>query len=73
MHSARFNVSKVGPVISCSTPVITRFKFEVLVHNNPNALLIRLNMDHTDVMPDKPGLILVVSEEMMTVVMELKS
>jgi NAD-dependent SIR2 family protein deacetylase len=59
--------------VGYNTPGIIRYPFENMVHNNPYALLIRLNRDHPDVMPENLGSTISFNENMTTVINDLRS
>lgn len=57
--------------VGYNTPGIIRYAFEEMVHNNPNALLIRLNKDHPDGLPENPGATISFNEDMTNVINDL--
>ncbi len=57
--------------VGYNTPGIIRFPFEAMVRNNPNALLIRLNRDHMNGMPENLGSTISFNEEMTRVINDL--
>ncbi len=59
--------------VGFNTPGIIRYPFEAMVHNNPDALLIRLNKDHLNGMPDNHGSTISFNEDMHDVINDLIS
>jgi NAD-dependent SIR2 family protein deacetylase len=57
--------------VGYNTPGIIRYPFEAMVHNNPNALLIRLNRDHTEGLPENLESTISFSEDMTGVINDL--
>jgi len=58
--------------VGFNTPGIIRFPFETMVYNNPDALLIRINSDHLNGMPENLGSTISFSEDMTEVIMDIK-
>jgi NAD-dependent SIR2 family protein deacetylase len=58
--------------VGYNTPGIIRYPFEAMVHNNPHALLIRLNRDHMNGITENIGSTISFSEDMTTVLGGLK-
>lgn len=58
--------------VGYNTPGIIRFPFETTVHNNPDALLIRLNRDHLDGMAENLGSTISFDEDMTEVIDDLR-
>jgi NAD-dependent SIR2 family protein deacetylase len=56
-----------------NTPGIIRFPFEAMVRNNPNALLIRLNRDHTNGMSENLESTISFDEDMTTIINEIRN
>jgi NAD-dependent SIR2 family protein deacetylase len=54
--------------VGFNTPGIIRLPFEEMVHNNPEALLIRLNRDHLKGMPENQGSTITFYEDMAAVI-----
>jgi NAD-dependent SIR2 family protein deacetylase len=59
--------------VGFNTPGIIRFPFEAMVRTNQNALLIRLNKDHMDGMPENKGSTISFDEDIRTVIRDLKN
>jgi NAD-dependent SIR2 family protein deacetylase len=59
--------------VGYNTPGIIRFPFEAMVHNNSNALLIRLNRDHLKGMPENQGSTITFYEDMTTVIDDIRN
>lgn len=59
--------------VGYNTPGIIRFPFEAMVHNNPDALLVRLNRDHLDGLPENLGSTISFDEDMTTVVNDIRN
>ena len=59
--------------VGYNTPGIIRYPFEAMVHNNPNALLIRLNRDHTKGVSENTESTISFDEDMTTVINDLKN
>ena len=59
--------------VGYNTRGIIRFPFEAMVHNNPNALLIRLNMDHLNGMPENLGSTISFNEDMTTIINDIRN
>jgi NAD-dependent SIR2 family protein deacetylase len=59
--------------VGFNTPGIIRFPFETMVYNNPDALLIRLNSDHLNGMPENLGSTISFSEDMTEVIMDMRN
>jgi len=58
--------------VGFNTPGIIRFPFETMVYNNSHAVLIRLNSDHLNGMPENLGSTISFSEDMTEVIMDIK-
>jgi NAD-dependent SIR2 family protein deacetylase len=58
--------------VGYNTPGIIRFPFESMVRNNPNALLIRLNRDHTKGMSENTESTISFNEDMTTVINDIR-
>jgi NAD-dependent SIR2 family protein deacetylase len=58
--------------VGFNTPGIIRFPFEAMVRTNQKAMLIRLNKDHMDGMPENQGSTISFDEDMTTVINDLK-
>lgn len=56
-----------------NTPGIIRFPFEEMFRNNPNALLIRLNRDHMNVISETLGSTISFDEDMTTVINDIRN
>ena len=50
--------------VGYNTPGIIRFPFESMVHDNPDALLIRINRDHVYGIPENLGSTISFNEDM---------
>jgi NAD-dependent SIR2 family protein deacetylase len=59
--------------VGFNTPGIIRYPFETMVHNNPNAMLIRINRDHPNGMSENLESIISFSELMTAVINEIKA
>jgi NAD-dependent SIR2 family protein deacetylase len=59
--------------VGYNTPGIIRFPFEAMVSNNQNALLLRLNKDHMDGIPENHGSTISFDEDMTTIINDLKN
>ncbi len=57
--------------VGFNTPGIIRFPFETMVNDNPDALLIRLNRDNPDGMPENHGSTISFAEDMTTVINDI--
>ena len=57
--------------VGYNTPGIIRYPFETMVHKNANALLIRLNRDHLNGMPENLGSTITFREDMTTVINDI--
>jgi NAD-dependent SIR2 family protein deacetylase len=58
--------------VGYNTPGIIRFPFEAMVHNNPNALLIRLNRYHINGMSENLGSTISFDEDMTTIINDIR-
>jgi NAD-dependent SIR2 family protein deacetylase len=59
--------------VGFNTPGIIRFPFEAMIRNNHNAILLRLNKDHMDGLPENQGSTISFDEDMTTVINDLKN
>jgi|WetSurSiteA1Bulk_404760.scaffolds.fasta_scaffold00386_8 NAD-dependent SIR2 family protein deacetylase len=59
--------------VGYNTPGIIRFPFEAMVRNNPNALLIRLNRNHTEGMSENLGSTISFNEDMKSVIGDVRN
>ena len=59
--------------VGYNTPGIIRYPFEAMVRNNPNALLIRINRDHTEGMSENLGSTISFDEDMTTIINEIRN
>jgi NAD-dependent SIR2 family protein deacetylase len=59
--------------VGYNTPGIIRLPFEDMVRRNPNAILLRLNRDHPDGMPENPGSTISFNEDMTTVINDIRN
>ena len=59
--------------VGYNTPGIVRFPFEIMVNNNPKALLIRINRDHLNGMPENLGSTISFNEDMTTVINDIRN
>ena len=59
--------------VGYNTPGIIRYPFEAMVHNNPNALLVRLNRDHTKGMSENTESTISFNEDMTTIINEIRN
>ncbi|HEX2976681.1 MAG TPA: Sir2 silent information regulator family NAD-dependent deacetylase [Bacteroidales bacterium] len=59
--------------VGFNTPGIIRYPFEVMVHNNPDALLIRINRDHPEGSFENSGSTITFNEDMTRVINDLRS
>ena len=59
--------------VGYNTPGIIRYPFESLVYNNPDALLIRINRDHTEGMSENLGSTISFDEDMTTIINEIRN
>ena len=59
--------------VGYNTPGIIKFPFEAMVRNNPNALLIRLNRDHTNGMSENLESTISFDEDMTTIIIEIRN
>jgi NAD-dependent SIR2 family protein deacetylase len=59
--------------VGYNTPGIIRFPFEAMVRNNPNALFIRLNRDHTKGMSENIESTISFDEDMTTIINEIRN
>jgi NAD-dependent SIR2 family protein deacetylase len=59
--------------VGYNTPGIIRFPFEAMVRNNPNALFIRLNRDHTKGMSENVESTISFDEDMTTIINEIRN
>ncbi|MDO9339896.1 MAG: Sir2 family NAD-dependent protein deacetylase [Bacteroidales bacterium] len=59
--------------VGYNTPGIIRFPFETMVHNNPNALLIRVNRDHPNGMTENLGSTISFNEDMTAVIDDFRN
>lgn len=59
--------------VGYNTPGIIRYPFEAMVRNNPNALLIRINRDHPDGMPENLGSTISFNEDMAKVTNDIRN
>lgn len=57
--------------VGYNTPGIIKFPFEKMVHNNPDALLIRLNRDHLDGMAENLGSTISFDEDMTEIINDI--
>jgi len=57
--------------VGYNTPGIIRHPFEAMVHKNPDALLIRLNRDHQEGLPENIGSTISFDEDVTTVISEI--
>jgi len=58
--------------VGYNTPGIIRYPFESLVYNNPDSLLIRINRDHIEGLPENLGSTISFNEDMATVVNDFR-
>lgn len=58
--------------VGYNTPGIIRYPFETLIHNNPNAMLIRINRDHPDGMSENLGSTISFAELMTSAINDIK-
>jgi NAD-dependent SIR2 family protein deacetylase len=58
--------------VGYNTPGIIRYPFETLIHNNPNAMLIRINRDHPDGMSENLGSTISFAELMSSAINDIK-
>ena len=59
--------------VGYNTPGIIRFPFETMVHDNPDALLIRINRDHPESAPENFQSTISFSEDMTAVINDIWS
>jgi NAD-dependent SIR2 family protein deacetylase len=59
--------------VGYNTPGIIRFPFETMVHDNPDALLIRINRDHPESAPENLQSTISFSEDMTAVINDIRS
>jgi len=58
--------------VGYNTPGIIRFPFETMVHNNPDALLIRINRDHPESAPENNQSAISFDEDMTAVINDIR-
>lgn len=58
--------------VGYNTPGIIRFPFEAMVRNNPDALLVRLNRDHMNGMPENLGSTISFDDDMTIVTNDIR-